>query len=66
MLQPEPVVTMATAILVDVGDDDRYDDDDDCSVLEAASRISPEQDPEDTSGDNYGPYWDNSPTRHHT
>ena len=42
----------------DVGDDDRYDDDDDCSVLEAASRISPEQ---NSSDENYGPYWDNSP-----
>ena len=44
----------------DDGDDDGYDDDDDCSVLEAASRTSPEQ--ENTSDENYGPYWDNSPT----
>ena len=43
------------------GDDDGHDDDDDSSVLEAASRISPEQDPENTSDENYGPYWDNSP-----
>ena len=42
------------------GDDDGYDDDDDCSVFEAASRISPVQ--ENSSDDDYGPYWDNSPT----
>ena len=42
----------------DDGDNDGYDDDDDCSVLEAASRISPEQ---NSSDENYGPYWDNSP-----
>jgi len=44
----------------DDGDDDGYDDDDDCSVFEAASRISPVQ--ENTSDDDYGAYWDNSPT----
>ena len=42
------------------GDDDGYDDDDDCSVFEAASRISPVQ--KNSSDDDYGPYWDNSPT----
>ena len=44
----------------DDGDDDGYDDDDDCSVFEAASQISPVQ--ENSSDDDYGPYWDNSPT----
>ena len=43
----------------DDGEDDGYDDDDEFSVLEAASQISPEQ--ENTSDENCGPYWDNSP-----
>ena len=41
-------------------DDDGFDDEDDCSVSEAASPISPVQ--ENTSDDHYGPYRDNSPT----
>ena len=44
----------------DDGDDDGYDDDDDCSVFEAASQISPVK--ENSSDDDYGPYWDNSLT----
>ena len=43
------------------GGDESYDEEDDCSVVEAAAvRIRPVQ--EYSSDDNYGPYWDNSPT----
>ena len=41
-------------------DDDDDGDNNDCSVFEAASRISSVQ--ENTSDDHYGPYWDDSPT----
>ena len=44
----------------DAGDDDGYDEDYDCSVFEASSRISPVQ--ENSSDDDYGPSWDNSQT----
>jgi len=41
--------------------DERYDEEDDCSVVKAATvRIRPVQ--EYSSDDDYGPYWDNSPT----
>jgi len=41
--------------------DERYDEGHDCSVVEAATvRIRPVQ--EYSSDDDYGPYWDNSPT----
>lgn len=55
-------IPRTNALHSDDGDDDGYDDDDECSVNEAASRISPERDPKNTSDENYGPYWDNSPT----
>ena len=43
------------------GGDESYDEEDDCSVVEAtAVRIRPVQ--EYSSDDDYGPYWDNSPT----
>ena len=43
------------------GGDESYDEEDDCSVVEAAVvRIRPVQ--EYSSEDDYGPHWDNSPT----
>ena len=43
------------------GGDESYDEEDDCSVVEAAAvRIRPVQ--EYSSEDDYGPHWDNSPT----